>query len=262
MSLKNNLKKVLGVSLCAAMLSVAAVSALAEDAPAPFNLMPKSADAVKSEGGTATLEGGVLNLKAGAAETAFTYEVNESFNVNELYNLYFTLEHVNGFDIKLATNGKTADVEPGVSADFGNDPDFGEKTDKKDDPNVLGTLITTGPSFADKEVGWKGAYTWNNNIPDDGLITVKTVTIRVGANGSVKLSALYMGVAAGAPASDATNTTASAGGGDTTTTAAKGTTTAKKDNPKTGESTAMVAGGVVLALAAAGVVVLTTKKAK
>ena len=269
------LKKILGITLCAAMLSTAALSASA--APAPFNLMPASADKVTSEGGTATMENGVLSLKAGAAETKFTYEVNQAFNVSELSNMYFTLEQTGGFNIGLTTTAKNGDFSPSVSADFGNKTIFGDKTTDKNDPNVLGSLITTasvkdsdlvgeGTEADNSTINWLGAYSWNDNVPADGLVTVKTVTITLGANGTMKLSNFYMGAEVGAPASDATNTSATAGTTTTTkagdTTAANGTTTTKKDNPKTGESTAMVAGGVVLALAAAGVVVLTTKKAK
>jgi hypothetical protein len=202
MKLKQNLKKVLGVSMAVALVATtSALTAFAANDPEPFNLMPASADEVS--GGTASMDNGVLTLQAGDAETEFMYDVSGSYNINDLMNLYFTLEHTGGFDIKIKTIAKNGETIPSVSADFGDDADFGSKTTDKNDPNVLGSLITTGPTFTDKQVGWKGAYGWNDNVPDNGMIEVQGVIVRVGANGTVKLSALYMGAVAGAPGTDA-----------------------------------------------------------
>lgn len=255
-----NLKKVLSAVLSVATLTATmSMGAMAESNP--FNLMPANAEAVS--GGTATMENGVLTLTAGAADTEFTWEINQSYDANSLYNMYFTLENTNGFNIALTTTAKSGDVSPSLSNDFGNLAMFGEKS-----IDQLGTLITTGP-FVDtemtveneQELGWLGAYTWNDNVPDDGMITVKKVTVKVGANGTVKLTNFYMSDVPGAPAGSATNAPATDGDDTPATTAANnGTTTTKKTNPSTGESTAMVASGIVLAVVSAGAVALTMKK--
>ena len=43
------------------------------------------------------------------------------------------------------------------------------------------------------EVGIAGAYTWNQNLPDDGIVTMKAIEIKVGANSELTLKSLYLG---------------------------------------------------------------------
>lgn len=257
-----NLKKVLGAVLSAAALTATmSMSAMAESAT--VNLLPADISAVVcGEGGTVEKDGSSVVFKAGAADTSFTYAVNTQVDMTTTDYLYFGINATGGWDIKWASTGLNNDVNPGVSADFGNI--FGK--DANPGENQYGTLIEAG-SYApgDVEIGAAGAYTWNDNLPDDGIVTVTGIEIKVGANSQVTLSALYFGDIDAAEATPNAPTTNDGEAPAATTAAAPAAnntdkTTKKSSNPSTGESTAMVASGIVLAVVSAGAVALTMKK--
>lgn len=184
---------VLAVSVTATGFSVSAAAPWAAD------LMPLHAEAVT--GGDAAMENGTLILKAGATDTHFTWEPNCDVYLNEMPNLYFDLQQTGGFNIQIKTTSANADTAPTLSSDFGNLEILGAKGGGPDVPNGLGTLITTESIKAinlvgDNEIPWIGAYTWSgcpNPLPVDGRITVKSVTVTVGANGTMNLDRLYLG---------------------------------------------------------------------
>ena len=93
--------------------------------------------------------------------------------------LYFDLTATGGWDIKWVSTALNGDVNPGVSADFGNF--FGK--DNATPETVYGTLLDAATVVPeDLAIQVSGAYTWNANLPDDGIVTMKSVEIKVGAN--------------------------------------------------------------------------------
>lgn len=251
-----NLKKVLGAVLSAvALTATMSMGAMAESAT--VNLMPADISAITcGEGGTVEKDGSSVVFKAGAADTSFTYAIGTQVDMTETDYLYFGINATGGWDIKWASSALNNPVNPGISADFGGT--FGK--DGNPGENQYGTLIEAG-SYAPGEVEIlaSGAYTWNSNLPDDGIVTVTSIEVRVGANSQVTLSALYFGDVDAAEATPAAPTT-NDGEAPAATTAAPANTTTKKTSPATGESTAMVASGIVLAVVSAGAVALTMKK--
>lgn len=199
--MKRNLKKALSVVLAASLMATSSaftvLAAGEEIPPESVSLMPADADAVT--GGTATMENGSLTLTAGDADTAFTWEVNQDVNITLLTNLYFNIEQDGGFDLSIASTGGPVsnDMSPSLSRDFGNLEILGSKTD-------FGTPITT-PSISaadlvgENSIAWIGAFIWNNNIPVDGVITVKSVTVTLTAGTTLTLSDLCLAIRADIP---------------------------------------------------------------
>ena len=199
--MKRNLKKALSVVLAASLMATSSaftvLAAGEEIPPESVSLMPADADAVT--GGTATMENGSLTLTAGDADTAFTWEVNQDVNITLLTNLYFNIEQDGGFDLSIASTGGPVsnDMSPSLSRDFGNLEILGSKTD-------FGTPITTPSISAADLVGensifWIGAFIWNENLPDDGVITVKSVTVTLTAGTTLTLSDLCLAIRADIP---------------------------------------------------------------
>lgn len=206
MKAKKILSALMAATMVATSMSVMSLSVSAANSAA-VSLMPGSASDVS--GGTAAMEGGAVKLTAGAENTTFTWNLDKKVDLNTLTNLYFSIEQQGGFDIKITSTSANADSTPSVSADFGNKEIFGKKDGAPDAPNGLGTLITTASIkdsqlVDDNNVNWQGAYTWPgcpNPLPADGVVTIKTVSVIVGANGNATLSNLYMSDDVGAPGS-------------------------------------------------------------
>lgn len=145
------------------------------------------------------MENGSLTLTAGDADTAFTWEVNQDVNITLLTNLYFNIEQDGGFDLSIASTGGPVsnDMSPSLSRDFGNLEILGSKTD-------FGTPITTpfisaADLVGENSIAWIGAFIWNNNIPVDGVITVKSVTVTLTAGTTLTLSDLCLAIRADIP---------------------------------------------------------------
>lgn len=199
--MKRNLKKALSVVLAASLMATSSaftvLAAGEEIPPESVSLMPADADAIT--GGAATMENGSLTLTAGDADTAFTWEVNQDVDITLLTNLYFNLEQDGGFDLSIASTGGPVsnDMSPSLSRDFGGLEILGSKTD-------FGTPITT-PSISaadlvgENSIAWIGAFIWNNNIPVDGVITVKSVTVTLTAGTTLTLSDLCLAIRADIP---------------------------------------------------------------
>ena len=252
-----SLKKILAVAMCATVVSATgAMMASAESAV--VNLMPGDVSAITcGSGGSVEEKDGALVFKAGSADTSFTYSLNTNVDLTATEWLYFDMTATGGWDFKWASTGLNNPVNPGVSADFGNI--FGK--DENPGENQYGTLIEAGTyTPGDVEIGIAGAYTWNQNLPDDGVVTMQSIEVKVGAGSELTLRSLYLSDEEGASANPGSATTNDAAAPDATTAAPGNNTTTKKNNPSTGESTAMVASGIVLAVVSAGAVALTMKK--
>ena len=190
MSFIGSLKKTLAVVLTATVLSSVGVMAASADATT-VNLMPVDVSSIIcGEGGTVEEKDGAFVFKAGDADTSFMYATNAQANMLVNGFAYFGLTATGGWDIKWVSTALNGDVNPGFSADFGNL--FGKTADPG--PNQYGTLIDAGTfTPGDVEMEVSGAYTWNANLPDDGMVTIKTVEVKVGANSELTLDSLYFG---------------------------------------------------------------------
>ena len=134
----------------------------------------------------ATKEDGYIELTAGASDTFFFYPVNQNVNLNHVPYLYFNVEASGGWDIQFLSSAAYDDIMPGFSSDFG--PDFGVKE------GHYGELLPSGSYLPDDvPIYAKGAYTWNENLPENGVVTIKQVLIRVEARKTLRLYELYFG---------------------------------------------------------------------
>ena len=134
----------------------------------------------------ATKEDGYIELTAGASDTFFFYPVNQNVNLNHAPYLYFNVEASGGWDIQFLSSAAYDDIMPGFSSDFG--PDFGVKE------GHYGELLPSGSYLPDDvPIYAKGAYTWNENLPENGVVTIKQVLIRVEARKTLRLYELYFG---------------------------------------------------------------------
>ena len=170
-------------------------------------------------------------------------------------------------------------MNPGLSADFGNL--FGKTGDPGS--NQYGTPIDAG-SYApgDVEIDASGAYTWNGNLPADGIVTMKSISVKVGANSELTLNALYFGSdpttepstdpstepstdptsePSTEPSSEPSASDSTGSVTDTTaTTVAPTTGNGGNNSPATGENTALAMMGGLLLIGSAGALILTKKK--
>lgn len=270
-------KKILGMAISVmALAATMSMGAMAE--PSTVNLMPTDASAITcGDGGTVEMNGSSVVFKAGSADTSFTYPVTAQVDMTITDYIYFDINAGGGWDIKWVSTALNGDVNPGISSDFGNV--FGK--DGNPGENQYGTLIEGGTyAPGDVEIHAGGAYTWNDNLPDDGMVTMKSIEVKVGANSELTLNALYFGdmdaaeAVPGATSADttteapATTTTTEAdttAATTTTTTAAETTTTttaAAEDGGNTGLIVGIVVAVVVVAAVAVGVVVYMKKKKK
>ena len=252
-----SLKKILAVAMCATVVSASGAMMASAEGATPVNLMPGDVSAITcGAGGSVEEKDGAVVFKAGSSDTSFTYALNTDVDLLATEWVYFDMTATGGWDIKWTSTALNGDVNPGLSADFGNL--FGKVAEAG--PDQYGTLIEGG-TFApgDVEIKASGAYTWNGNLPDDGIVTMKSIEVKLGAGAEMTLKNLYISDIDGASANPGNATTNNADAPDATTVAPTNNTTGKT-NPSTGESTAMIASGIVLAVVSAGAVALTMKK--
>lgn len=260
-------KKILGVTLAAAALAATMSIGAAAESSVVVNLMPTDVNSITCDKGSGTVEmnGSSVVFKAGAEESHFTYPVTMQVDMTVSDYIYFGMESTGAWDIKWKSTALNGDVNPGFSADFGNT--FGKTGDPG--PDQYGTLIMEGIySPGDVEINSAGAYTWNDNLPDDGMVTMKSVEIIVDANAQLTLNSLYFGDMDSAEAvpgdDDSGDTTTEAT--TTTTTGASTTTSTTAANTDDGGNTGLIVGivvaVVVVAAVAVGVVVYMKKKKK
>lgn len=274
-------KKILGVTLAAAALAATMSIGAAAESSVVVNLMPTDVNSITCDkgGGTVEMNGSSVVFKAGAEESHFTYPVTMQVDMTVSDYIYFGMESTGAWDIKWKSTALTKDVNPGFSADFGGT--FGKTGDPG--PDQYGTLIMEGIySPGDVEINSAGAYTWNDNLPEDGMVTMKSVEIIVAANAQLTLNSLYFGDVDSAEAvpgddsgettteatTEATteNTTTTTEVTTTTTTGAQTTTSTTAANTEDGGNTGLIVGivvaVVVVAAVAVGVVVYMKKKKK
>ena len=159
-------------------------------------------------------------------------------------------------------------ITPGMSADWGLDPDF------QIPEGQYGTAFCHEGVYSNKQIDFIGSFNYNHAIDSDGTVILAMVTVKVAPGGTLTLSSLYVGdqpVAESTfPSSEtaepsSTDTTASTDadtsssdteptqpvtGGGTTNDVALSTdetsATASGKNPPTGESALLVEAGLLL----------------
>ena len=238
------------------------------------DLMPGDVSAITNDaGGTAEKQGNSIVFKAGDTDTIFTYPIAVPVNMLETPYFYFGMTSTGTWDISWRSTALNGNVNPGLSADFGTV--FGKTGEPGS--NQYGTPIDAG-SYApgDVEIDASGAYTWNDNLPADGIVTMESISIKVGANSELTLNALYFGSDPTTepstdpsetepsdtdPSTDPSATDSTASVTDTTaTTAAPTTGNGGNNSPATGENTALAMVGGLLLIGSAGALILTKKK--
>ena len=266
-------KKVLAVSTCAALLSCAgAFTTLADDAVenGSIDLMPKDSDLTVS-GGEAEIVDGKLVITADADMVAeVNYDIYVDYNIRETPNLYFSLENQGGWDMLFSGIGGDIYITPGMSADWGLDPDF------QIPEGQYGTAFCHEGVYSNKQIDFIGSFNYNHAIDSDGTVILAMVTVKVAPGGTLTLSSLYVGDQPVAEStfpsetteSSSTDTTGSTdvdtsdtlssdtdstqpvtGGGTTNDVALstdKTSATASGKNPPTGESALLVEAGLLL----------------
>lgn len=267
-------KKVLAVSTCAALLSCAgAFTTLADDAVenGSIDLMPKDSDLTVS-GGEAEIVDGKLVITADADMVAeVNYDIYVDYNIRETPNLYFSLENQGGWDMLFSGIGGDIYITPGMSADWGLDPDF------QIPEGQYGTAFCHEGVYSNKQIDFIGSFNYNHAIDSDGTVILAMVTVKVAPGGTLTLSSLYVGdqpvaestfpssettessstdttVSTDVDTSDTlssdTEPTQSVTGGGTTNDVALSTdetsATASGKNPPTGESALLVEAGLLL----------------
>lgn len=179
-------------------LLLAPVTAMAEEVG--VDIMVQGASSVVAMGhgdAQVQMQEGVLILTAGNEEAFFSYPVNKNVNLKNLPYLYFDIECNGGWDVQFYTSGAYQDMMPGFSSDYG--PDFGLEGER------LGELLPAGSYLpGDIPIYAIGAYNWINNLPANGVVTVKEIWIRVQAHRTLQLHRIFFGAenAAGTPSDD------------------------------------------------------------
>ena len=162
-------------------------------------------------------------------------------------------------------------ITPGMSADWGLDPDF------QIPEGQYGTAFCHEGVYSNKQIDFIGSFNYNHAIDSDGTVILAMVTVKVAPGGTLTLSSLYVGDQPVAEStfpssetteSSSTDTTVSTdvdtsdtlssdtdstqpvtGGGTTNDVALsmdKTSATASGKNPPTGESALLVEAGLLL----------------
>lgn len=261
----------------------------------PICMLPESLDGAATNGLTASYEGETLKLVSTQDKASITFNLDKEYNINKLPNLFFNVEAGVGFDMQFNYTGKNASAV-GLISDFG--PDFGAGTSTGTDFIPAGTYTTDGKGH----VAFSGGPNYNSNVPDNGKITINSITITLKNPGTLLVNTMYMAkleaqevpshttsTAKPTTSTDPVITTSSdtettgtepttsgstadndttASSDSTTTTAASSdtsattTTASQGDSPKTGEGAAAVAAASALALLSASGIYLCRKMKK
>ena len=107
-------------------------------------------------------------------------EVNKDFNVEELTRLLVSVAAEVPYDVELVMTTSNGDKNVSLTADFWNGLCEG---------TVNGYIPAANQSAG---LDLLGVFTWNDCMPEDGISTIKSVTYKVGGQGTVTFSALQI----------------------------------------------------------------------
>lgn len=149
----------------------------------PVIMLPESLDGAVLNGLTAVYEGETLKLVATEPSASITYTLNTRYNIKKLPNLFFDIDAGVNFDATFSYTG-LKDGTVGLLGDFA----LGGGTPGSPDLAPAGHYTTDDLGM----VGFIGGPNWNKNVPDDGEITINTVTIQMKGPGTVLVNTMYM----------------------------------------------------------------------
>lgn len=108
------------------------------------------------------------------------FNLNKSFDLNSVSRWLFSVESDVRFDVVIKATTSVGDWDFGLCADF-----YPNITGEQDSGYIPAMTGSRGLDF-------KSCFTYNNILPENGITTVKTVTIRVGGKGTTYINALQL----------------------------------------------------------------------
>lgn len=154
---------------------------------ATADLMPSYPLGIKAtEGGIVTTDEDKLVFRAGSRDATFTYSVDTELDIGGEIYCYYDVTATGGWDIQWKSTARNGSLLSGFSWDFGQLFGKGGKP-----PNQYGSLIAAGHydntlTEMQVDVAWK----WNNNVPEDGKVTITSISIKVEAGSELTLEEL------------------------------------------------------------------------
>ncbi len=154
----------------------------------PVNLLPSDLSGATGSNATAVYEGETLKVTSTAADATFTFPVGKEYNISKLPSMFFTVDAEVGFDIRVNYTGIRPGVV-GIVSDYG--PNFGVGTSGYLNAGLYDDKGENEAQYVGM-VNFIGGPSYNGNIPDDNMITIDSIEIRLQNSGVVSLDALYM----------------------------------------------------------------------
>jgi len=147
------------------------------------NLMNPDAIAIESydKDGSYVYDNGKLTVTSNSADGySVVLNINKDFKPAETKNWLFDLTSTTGFDVQLVTTTSVGDWNYGLVADFW--------------PSLCDALENGYlPAETYKgECDIHSCYTWNNNLPANGVSTIKQVRIVLSGEGTLTLNSLQV----------------------------------------------------------------------
>ncbi|MBE6762893.1 MAG: hypothetical protein E7553_00855 [Ruminococcaceae bacterium] len=108
------------------------------------------------------------------------FNLNKDFDLNTVTRWLFSVESDVRFDVIITASTTVGDWDFGLCSDF-----YPNITGEQDNGYIPAMTGSRGLDF-------KSCFTWNNVLPENGITTVRKVTVRVGGKGTTYLSALQL----------------------------------------------------------------------
>lgn len=149
------------------------------------NMLPASTGVITSSGDiTAAYQGSKLVLTS-TGSGVISFPVNWVYNIRQMPYLFLRLHSQASFNMAFgiqdaATGGASLSTEANLSNDWG--PNFGTQVGKPLPPALLDN----------RRVNFIGCLTWNNRVPEDGMVRITTVRIALTSPGTMTIDSLYM----------------------------------------------------------------------
>ncbi|MBQ3093635.1 MAG: N-acetylmuramoyl-L-alanine amidase, partial [Clostridia bacterium] len=135
----------------------------------------------KTKTGSYDYRNGMLTVET--TETSgysVAFDVNKQLDVNEYRRLLYSVESNVRYDIVIVATSSQGDKTFSLTADF-----WPGLCDGLDNGYIPAATQTAGLDFL-------SCYTFNNILPADGIITVKSVTVKLGGAGRLYLNGLQL----------------------------------------------------------------------
>ena len=131
--------------------------------------------------GSYTYKNGLLTVETTEASGyAVVFNVNKQLNVNEYRRLLYTVESNVRYNIEIVATSAEGDRTFSLTSDF-----WPSICTALDNGFIPAATQTAGLDFL-------SCYTYNNILPADGMITVKSVTVRLGGAGRLYTNGIQL----------------------------------------------------------------------